>query len=73
MKIKKSKLVEVFTKYGLSEGLLTKLISKIQSKNKLKSADKAVKKLERGILSLLKDIPSATDEEREELMKSLGF
>ena len=73
MKIKKSKLREILTEFGVNEGALTKLISKIKSKNKMKTADKSVKKLEKGIFSLLKDVPSATDEEREELMKSLGF
>ena len=73
MKIKKSKLREILTEYGLSEGPLSKLISKIQAKNKLKGVVKQIKKLDKDIFSLLKDVPVSSEEERAELMKSLGL
>ena len=73
MKMKKSKLREMLTEFGLSEGVLSKLISKIQAKNKLKGVTNKIKKLDKDIFSLLKDVPVASEEERAELMKSLGL
>ena len=53
MKIKKSKLVEVLRSHNINEGLIAKLINTVLSQNtkdKLKSKNKEIKKIEDKLL-----------------------
>lgn len=76
MKIKVSKLREVFKKQGLSESFLVKLFSKITmsaTEKEKRELEKKISDIDDKILDLLKTTPEISDEKRREIEKRLGI
>jgi len=76
MKIKVSKLREVFKKQGLNESLLARLFSKITmsaTEKEKRELEKKISDIDDKILDLLKTTPEISDEKRREIEKRLGI
>lgn len=76
MKIKVSKLREVFKKQGLNESFLARLFSKITmsaTEKEKRELEKKISDIDDKILDLLKTTPEISDEKRREIEKRLGI